>query len=281
MKNNIGIPKIPKHVTSSKKIKPPVVKIQQGTGIDEYEHSWELIFHIISAGIRNIPKLALTVLLPLAAITVTNIILESIPTYKLYGFTKVLVFVLVFLTSSYNSSVPRAIYWVVIFTFGKTLFRRVRSEGFATVLIGYKQFPTNFNKSRSAIGKAGNYILCIGAGFGFFAANYLSRNNRIDKVLVCYVVAIALVNALSKGKKGMLFIMIKLFYKDIVAFNKNARTITTHQSYILVSGVVLGLIGNTIFALIKLDNGGYILGGVLAVVGLVMLVVNKVEVKED
>lgn len=281
MNNNIGIPKIPKHIASVKKINPPDVKVEQATGIDKFEHSWQLIFHIIASGIRNLPKLALIILLPLAAVTVTNIILESIPFYTLYGFKKKVVLFLVFLTSSYNSTVPRAIYWVVIFTFGKTLFRRIRREGPATVLVDYLQFPTHFSQSRKALGKASLYLLSIGAGGGFFAANYLSRNNRLDKMLVCYVVAIALINALSKGEKGILFTIIKLFYKDLVSFNKNAKTITTHQSYMLVSGVVLGLIGNTIFALIKIDNGGYVLGGILALVGLIMLVVTKVEVKKD
>ncbi len=79
----------------------------------------------------------------------------------------------------------------------------------------------------------------------------------------------------------MLFVMIKLFYKDIVTFNKNAKQITTHQSYMLVSGVVVGLVGNTIFSLIKFDNGGYILGGALAILGFVLLVGSKVEVKEN
>lgn len=281
MENNIGIPQIPKHNKNIKQIKPPDLNQKKVNNMDEFEHFWQFILFILAKGIRNLPKLLLTVVLPLVIVTVINIILESIPNYTLYGFTKTVVLLLVFLTATYNSFIPRTIFWVIVFTIGKSLFRRVRSEGFVKVSGDFRQFPVRFKASKTILGKLSNNLLITGAGLGFVAANFLSRNNKIDKVLVCYVVAIALVNALSKGKEGLLFVSIKLIYKDLTVFNKNKRGSIEHHIYIVVSGFALGLIGNTIFAVIALSYGGYILGAILTVLGLAMMFLKKNEVKEN
>lgn len=284
MDNYIGIPKIPKSLTVSPKVDPPEISkksSKDNNNLDSYEHSWQLIFHLLVEGGRNLPQLLKTVLIPLAIVTVVNIVLESLSTYYLPGFLRTLVFILIFLTSSYNSIIPRTVYWIVIFTAGKTLFRRVRSEGLSKVMSDFRQLPINFKEAKLSLGKFANYFLLIGIGLGFVAANFLSRNNRIDKIAVCLVLAITLINTLSKGKKGLLFTSIKLFYKDLTGFFKNAEPISENQIYVLVSGFILGLVSNTIFALIKLDYGGYILGVILVGIGFILTLNNNKGVNEN
>ena len=284
MDNNIGIPKIPKSLAVSPKVDPPKISKKSSNdtnNLDSYEHSWQLIFHLLVEGGRNLPQLLKTVLIPLAVVTVVNIVLESLSTYYLPGFLRTLVFILIFFTSSYNSIIPRTIYWVVIFTAGKTLFRRVKSEGFSKVMNDFRQLPIDFKEAKLSLGKFANYFLLIGIGLGFVAANFLSRNNRIDKIAVCLVLAIALINTLSKGKKGLLFTAIKLFYKDLTVFFKNTGSISENHIYVLVSGFILGLVSNTIFALIKLDFGGYILGAVLVAIGFILIFNNNKGVNEN
>jgi len=279
LENHVGIPIIPKRMHSIEKVAPPDAPMKKVSGIDQYEHSWQLLLHIVGQGIRHMPRLMATILLPLAVVTVINIALESIPTYSLYGFGKVVVMTLVFLTASYNSVIPRTIFWVIVFTVGRTLLRRVRSEGFGKVVGDFRQFPVNFKASKAILGQLSNALLITGAGLGFFTANFLTRNNRIDKVLVCFVLATALINALSKGKSGLLFTSVKLVYQDLTAMVKSAGKITADHTYLIVSGFILGLLGNTVFAVIKLDFGGYILGGVLAAFGLFMVLNKNKEVK--
>ena len=284
MDNYIGIPKIPKSLTVSPKVDPPEISKKSSNdnnNLDSYEHSWQLIFHLLVEGGRNLPQLLKTVLIPLAIVTVINIVLESLTTYYLPGFLRTLVLILIFLTSSYNSIIPRTVYWVVIFTVGKTLFKRVRSEGFSKVMSDFRQLPIDFKEAKLSLERFTNYLLLIGIGLGFVAANFLSRNNRIDKIAVSFVLAIALINTLSKGKKGLLFTSIKLFYKDLTGFFKNIGSISDNQIYVLLSGFILGLISNTIFALIKLDFGGYILGVVLVGIGFIFIFNNNKGVKEN
>ena len=284
MDNYVGIPKNPKGLMISPKVDPPVVskKIShEAKDIDTYQHSWQLIFHLLVEGGRNLPRLLKTVLIPLAAVTVVNIVLESLSTYFLPGFLRTLVLFLIFITASYNSIIPRTVFWIVIFTVGRTLFRRVRNEGFSKVVSDFRQFPVKLQETKISLGRLTNYLLLIGAGLGFIAANFLSRNNMIDKIAVCLVLAIALINTLSKGKRGLLFTSIKLFYKDLTGFINNARELSENHIYILVSGFILGLVFNTTFAFIKLDYSGYILGGILFVIGLVLVLNNKKEVKDD
>ncbi len=281
LENNVGLPRIPKMNKPVEVVQPPEAKIKKNPGLDSYEHSWQLFIYLIARGIRQLPQILMMVVLPLVVLTVVNIILESIPTYSLYGPGKVVVLTLVFLTSSYNSAVPRAIYWVIMFTLGRSLFIRVRNEGFSKVVGDFRQFPTQLKASRDHLGKLSNARLLIGGGIGFYMANFLSRNNRIDKVLVCYVLALALVNGLSKGSKGLLFVAIKLVVKDLTAWIKSLPEMSTETIYMVVSGVVFGLVGNTIFAVIKLGSGGYILGTILAVAGCVLLIIDKKEVNEN
>ena len=282
MENNVGIPKIPQNVIISAKVDPPKLsKIATQNDLDGYQHSWQLIFHLLVEGGKNLPRIVKSVLIPLAIVTAINIAIESIPTYSTYGITKVLLLLLVFVTASYNSFIPRTVFWVVIFTTGKTLFRRVKGEGISKVIDDFRNFPDNLKESRLALGGLSKYLIITGAGLGFIAANFLSRNNRIDKIAVCLILAISLINTLSKGKKCLLFTALRLIHKDITGFNKNARIFTSDHSYIIVSGFILGLVLNTIFAFIKLSYGGYILGGIMALIGFILVILNNKEVKED
>lgn len=271
----VGLPIIPTFKSEGKKVEPPKGKKVTAGGTVSFEHSWEMVLFLVGKGIRNLPRIIKSVILPLAAVTVINIVMESIPTYSVHGFAKTLLFFFVFLTSSYNSIIPRTIFWVIIFTIGKTMFRRVRSEGFSQVLADLKAFPGHLQEARRSLGILSNYILFASGGLGFIAANFLTRNNRLDKALVTYVIAIALVNTLSKGNKTMLFTALKLFYKDCTGFIKKAGLLTDNQAYIAVSGFTLGLLLNSIFGIAKLDFGGYILGALLLITGLLLILLRR------
>jgi len=266
----VGLPRIPSFKPGIKKAEPPEGRKVNTSKEMSFEHCWELIFFLIGKGIKNLPRIIKSVLLPLVVVTAVNIALETIPTYSAQGFARTLLFFFIFITSSYNSIIPRTIFWVIIFTIGKTLFRRIRTEGVGKVLFDFNTLPGYLLEARKSLGKLSNYILLVSGGAGFIAANFLTRNNRFDKVLVTYVIAIALINTLSKGNKTMLFTALKLFYKDCTGFIKKAGLLTDNQVYILVSGFTLGLLFNSIFGIVKLDFGGYILGSLLFIAGLLL-----------
>lgn len=284
MDHEIGIPKIPQRLTISPKVDPPVVSGKTPPDVQDpesFQHSWQLIFHLLVEGGRNLPRLVKTVLIPLLIVTVINIALASLSMFSLPGFLKPVVFFLIFITASYNSIIPRTVFWVVIFTAGRTLLRRFRSEGFAKVMHDFRQFPAYLKEARALLGRQAVRLLVVGAGLGFIAANFLSRNNRIDKIAVCFVLAITLIHTLSKGKKGLFFTAARLLYKDASALIKKTREFTENHTFVLTSGFILGLICNTVFAFIKLDYGGYILGGILFVLGTALVLTTSKEVSEN
>lgn len=275
------MPRIPSLHSAVPRVKQPIGKKEATGGTISFEHSWELVLFLVGKGIKNLPRIIKSVLLPLAAVTAINIILESIPTYSVYGFARTLLFFFVFITSSYNSIIPRTIFWVIIFTIGKTLFRRIRSEGFSQVLADFRTLPGSLLEAKRSLGMLSNYIILISGGLGFIAANFLTRNNRLDKALVTYVIAIALINALSKGNKTMLFTALKLFYKDCTSFIKKAGVLTDHHAYFAVSGFTLGLLLNSFFGIAKLDWGGYILGSILLITGLLLILLKRKRDDEE
>ncbi|WP_094551511.1 hypothetical protein [Petroclostridium xylanilyticum] len=271
----VGLPRIPTFQPEARRVEPPKGKTRTAGGAISFEHSWELVLFLVGKGIRNLPRIVKSVLLPLAAVTIINIILESIPTYSVQGAAKILLFFFVFITASYNSIIPRTIFWVVIFTAGKTLFRRMRTEGFWKVLADFGALPSGLLEARRSLGRLSGYILLVSGGLGFIAANFLTRNNRLDKALVTYVIAITLINALSKGKQGILFTALKLFYKDLAGFMKRSGILTDSQAFIAVSGFTLGLLANSIFGIVKLDYGGYLLGSVLFTAGMLLILLGR------
>lgn len=267
----VGLPKIPSF--KSKTPKPEIPKKRQlnTTTMLTFKHSWELLLFLLGKSIKNLPKIIKSIFVPIIIVTAINIILESIPIYLLHGWTKTIVLIFVFLTASYNSIIPRSIFWIIIFTIGKELLMRIRTEGFRQLLRNYKIIPNTLLEAKRSLGILSYYIMFFSLGLGFIMGNFLTRNNRLDKAMVTYVLAIALINSLSKGNKTLLFTALRLFYKDCTSFIKNIKPLTYNQAYFAVTSFTLGLLLNSIFGIIKLDLGGYILGSLLSITGLTLI----------
>lgn len=268
--SSLGIPKIPKFEKEiAKKEKPRPLKAKSVPRA--YEHSWELLMDLMIKGAKNLPKIIKSILVPLAAVTVVNIILGIIPTYKLGGLAGKLVFALIFLTASYNSLIPRTIFWIAIFTVGKRLLIKVKNFGLAKTFSDFKQLSPNIKNSLETLGKKKNFVLMAALGLGLITANYLTRNNRFDKAFVPLVLAISIADTLLKGKDSLLFTGLKLIHRDLSGLAKKRVGLSDSHVFVTALGFMLGLTANLLFAVIEIDRGGYIAGLILAVAGIVTL----------
>ena len=268
--SSMGIPKIPRYVKEiKKKEKPKPLKAKPVAG--EYEHSWELVFDLMVKGIRNFPKIIKSILVPMAVVMVVNIFLGTIPTYKLGGFTKKIVFALIFITASYNSLIPRTVFWIVIFTVGKKILIKVKSKELLNTVDEFKELPMTIKNSLENLGKKGSFVLMGAMGLGLIAANFLTRNNRFDKAFVPIVLAISIADTLLKGNDSLLFTVLKLTHKDLSGLFKKRIGLSDSHAVISAIGFMLGLMGNLVFAVIKIDQGGYMAGLLLASAGIFML----------
>ncbi|OPL09007.1 MAG: hypothetical protein AVO33_08865 [delta proteobacterium ML8_F1] len=264
-KSTMGYPYVPVRNTPAPRVSPPGAGKKTARTPREFEHTWELVYYLLVNGVKNLKRLFKVFLIPLAIAMVVNIILESIPTYSLSGIVRPVVLFAVALTASYNSLIPRTLYWIVIFTIGKKIFLRIRLEGLGPTLGSFREFPSLVRDAAGKLERNFYYVLASGAGFGFIAANFLTRNNRFDKSVVTVVIAITLLDTLLRGSRTLLFTTLKLIHKDFALLVKKTAPFSDAHVLGTVLGFTLGLLGNLIFALLKLDLGGYILGTLLLI----------------
>ena len=158
---------------------------------------------------------------------------------------------------------------------------RIKREGISTTFNSIKNLPGVIANSKNVLGKSYMFIMSATVGLGFVLANYLTRNNRFDKVSVVIVIAIVLLDTLSKGNKTTLFTAIRLIHNDLSGIVKKKPIFTDNHVYISISGLIMGLLGNLIFGVIKLDFGGYIVGSILLIAGIALIHTKKNEVKKN
>ena len=215
---------------------------------------------LIKGTVTGLPKQIGTLGLRMGIAFGVNTVLGSIATWKLGGFLASIVTLLVFLTASYNSIVPKALFWVLVMTIGVKLYHRVKADGMRQVGLELAQFFPNVQRAWTQLAKVAIPILGVGGGLGFVTANFLSRNNRIDKMLVCYVMAISVVDSLSRGTKSMLFLFLQAAFNDYTRLTKRPTLQAINYAYVAGGSFAVALVFNTVFSLLKLDYGGYIFG---------------------
>lgn len=83
---------------------------------------------------------------------------------------------------------------------------RIRSQGLAKVVSDFRKLVPGFKESWAKTGALA-FALVVGfTGVGAFISNYLTRNNRVDKIAVSLALAIALMKALSDGPEVIMAI---------------------------------------------------------------------------
>ena len=265
MKNNIGLAYVPKRKATTSIVGPPIPARKKVISIHEFEHTWELLYYYLIHGLKNIKGLVKSFIIPLAIVMGLTIFLESIPTYSLSGIMRPLVLFAVALTGAYNSLIPRTIYWIVLFTIGKKLFYRMRKDGVRTTFKSFRGFPSLIHDAKDILGKTFILVMTSGVGFGFIAANFLTRNNRFDKSIVTIVLAITILDTLLRGNHSMFYVATKLIHKDLARLARKKAVFTDSHIFSVGLSFSFGLLGNLIFAVLKLDTAGYIVGAVLLI----------------
>ena len=92
--NSVGLPKIPQVLKSTEKVNPPKGNGKAVQSVKEFEHTWELVYHFLVVGFKNLKKIFKVIMIPLAIAMVINIALHSIPTYSLTGIIRPIAFFL-------------------------------------------------------------------------------------------------------------------------------------------------------------------------------------------
>ena len=238
--------------------------------------SW--LLELGKTGIHSLPEMLGTLLLQIGIVILIQFVFwwDTIARH-IPKFIKTPV---IFLTATYNNIIPKTIYWIIIFTFGKKLVQRISDVGFAKALEPITGFVPGVKKSFERVSKKAYFYLLLGGGLGLIVANNFASysrfswaRNKIDKYFVCLVISFTVTYLLGEGRKHWIFKFGRLAASDISRTFKIKNNYSDDSLYILLTGFVGGLLLDAPLILMKAKYGGYQLGVGLIVAAVVMLFV--------
>ncbi|MCR4431498.1 MAG: hypothetical protein NUV45_10815 [Tepidanaerobacteraceae bacterium] len=273
------LPRIPKPVKPIKPVDSPFQQNNQFSAVrpekKETLASW--LIESFRRGIYSVPKIGGQLLIQSGIVLAVNLIFWPIKTWQLPGPIAFFVTAIIFLTATYNDIIPKTIYWVIVFTFGKRLFLKIKNQGFANAISPIKQIVPEFKRAYLTLQEKAYSLLLTGGGAGLIVANnfasysrFPEARNKIDKYFVVLVISFAVSYVMGESRKNWMFKFARLASKDISRIMKRPYTYTDDHTYILLSGFVAGLLFDAPLVLFKLMYGGYILGGALMAVAVLM-----------
>lgn len=185
----------------------------------------------------------------------------------------------IFLTATYNDVIPKTIYWVIVFTFGKKILSKTRTIGIVRTFEPLKQIVPSLKLAMIESKEQANLFLLVGIGSGLIIANnfasysrFSGARNKIDKYFIALVISFTIAYFLGEGRDHWLFKFGKLSVSDLNRWFKLKLTYNEKKMYLVLSGFVFGLLLDFPLIIMKMMYGGYILGSIALIVGLFFLI---------
>lgn len=276
------LPRIPQPVSPGRPIeKPPFLREKAsidkelGKGGEEEESLLSWLRRLFYQGIKALPTMGKTLLIQLGIVFLVNIILWPLNTLRLPGFLASLASALIFLTATYNDIIPKTIYWVIVFTFGKRLFFKIKQEGWTKAVQPIRELLPECRQAYALLQEKSYFLLLWGGGIGLAVANnfasysrFSGARNKMDKYFVVLVISFTVSYLLGESKKGWLFKLARLAAKDYARLRKRPVAYGDHHTLLLLTGFVVGMLLDGLLIMAKIAYGGYILGGLAFLGGL-------------
>jgi hypothetical protein len=184
----------------------------------------------------------------------------------------------VFLTATYNDIIPKTVFWVLLFTFGKKLVKSMRKKGFGASFACLKKIVPEFKASIKRLGMPARSILLVGAGIGLAVANnfasysrFSGARNKMDKYFIVLIMAFAISYLLGEANKTGVFRFLKLGTQDVAMLLAHKNGLSDDGVTVLLSGFIAGLILDAPLILLKWMYGGYIMGLAAVAAGIVLI----------
>jgi hypothetical protein len=252
-----------------------VADARQGTRKTNEETLFTWIVSVGVAGVKSIPKQIQTLAIQIGVVVLVQLVFWWQAINKLIP-----AFIsgpVIFLTATYNDVIPKTLYWVIFFTFGKKLVNRIRETGFAKAMRPILWLVPELKKAYTSLKTKAYPMLMAGLGTGLIIANnfasysrFSQARNKFDKYFIALVISFTISYLLGEGRKHWLFKFGRLSASDFARWFKYENRYTDNHTYILLSGFVLGLLADAPLIAMKMMYGGYILG-LVALIGAVVL----------
>lgn len=248
----------------------------------EPEHLLPWLWDSLKLAIREIPKHLVSLAIYAGIVLAINLIFWTANLYSIPAWLAPLrgvISTVVFLTATYNDIVPKTIFWVIIFTFGKELFSAIKSKGFAKSFACLKKIGPEFSTAIRETGAKAWCVLLFGAGVGLIIANnfasysrFSQARNKIDKYFVVLIIAFTISYLLGEAKETGLFRFVKLGVNDVARLFGKPAALTSSGTWLVLSGFVAGLILDAPLIFMQWMYGGYIMGALAIVAGIVLTI---------
>lgn len=260
------------------------LKANKTSDLSKQEQSEETLIRWLVSRVKlavtTIPKQIKRLTLYAGIILGVNLIFWTVEPYFLPYYLQPLrsiISMVVFLTATYNDIVPKSIFWIIIFTFGRKLIIQIKKRGLAKTFQCMNQIIPQFKNALNHMGAKAYPVLLLGGGIGLIIANnfasysrFSGARNKIDKYFIVLVIAFTLSYLLGESQKTGLFKVIKLGSKDIGKWLGKPSGLSDESVYLLLSGFIIGLILDAPLILMQIKYGGYMLGSVAFIVGIVL-----------
>jgi hypothetical protein len=251
--------------------------------VQEPEH---LIPWLISCGrkaLKAIPHHLVSLAIYAGIVLFVNLVFWTANQYSLPSWlqpVKGFISLVVFLTATYNDIIPKTVFWVLVFTFGKKLIKSMQKKGFGASFACLKKTVPGFLASFRRTGAKAGSILLIGTGIGLAIANnfasysrFSGARNKMDKYLIVLIMAFTISYLLGEANKTGIFRFLKLGTKDVSMLLLHKNGLSDDGVYVLLTGFIVGLLLDAPLILFKWMYGGYIMGLVAVIAGIVLLFV--------
>lgn len=239
--------------------------------------SWVSV--LFKAAMKELPKRAKGLVIQLAIVLFFQFAFWWAPMYEKWPAS--ISGPIIFLTATFNDIIPKTIYWIIIFTFGKRLFIKIQKLGLKEAFRPIRQLKPELINSITALRQKAYAYLLIGAGTGLIIANnfasysrFSGARNKFDKYFIAVVISFTISYLLGEGRKHWIFKMAKLIFSDLAKVFKLKYRYTDYHTYVILSGFILGLLLDAPLIMMQMMYGGYTLGFIVLGISLILLIIN-------
>lgn len=247
--------------------------------------SW--LNHLVQVAKANLPKVWATIALQIGIVLAVQFVFwwdainPLLPTF-ISG-------PIIFLTATYNDVLPKTIYWIIFFTFGKRLLTKIQLVGFKKAFEPMRAVIPDVKRAMRALGRSANAYGLLGLGLGLIIANNFATYsrfasfgavNKMDKYFVAIVISFTLSYFMGEGKKHWIFTFSRLSYQALARRFQWTHPYTDAHTLVILSGFVVGLLADFPLILIAWQTGGYLLGAAGLVASIVLFVQAKGKAHE-
>ncbi len=270
-------PSIPRRVPGPEEV-PPAPGAEVGRGVGEDPQTLKgILVPALQQAFRSLPKALPKLGVFLGVVFFVNFILMQVnlaaPPPWMPSFMMPILNLLVFATAAQNTLIPRTLFWVIAYKFGKHLLRTARREGWD---VPAKNMAHGVSTAIQLLQDraAGEPIsLLLGAAVGLVGANYLSGEDA-GRSAAALLIAVALVYQLGV-QPNMFISLLRAGTQDLWRFFSKGIIVPRYRVQLAILSAAAGMILSLFFMLIGAPIVGHIAGGLALLAAVVLPFVNR------